>query len=85
MHVGAPEGGIGLFTKHGHYILITATDGERFCILDPSYTPEKFTIPERVGKVDTAHAPFLYCDVKTVHKEGRINRKYYHLFSRKFD
>lgn len=85
-HVGVPEGKeIGLFTKGGHYILLTSTDGEKFCILDPSYTPDKFIIPERAGKVDTSHAPFLYCDVNTVLAEGRTRRKFFHLFSRKSD
>lgn len=83
-HVGVREGeSIGLFTKGGHYVFIVSTDGERFCILDPSYTPEKFTLPERVGKVNTAHAPYLYCDINIFQaelKEGKIG---YHLFSRK--
>ena len=39
-NVGVPTGKeIGLFTKFGHYILLVATDGKEFCILDPSYTP----------------------------------------------
>ena len=85
-HVDIPEGKeIGLFTKVGHYILLTSTDGEKFCILDPSYTPEKFTIPERAGKVDTSHAPFLYCNVDTVNAEGKTGKKYFHMFSRKDD
>ena len=85
-HVGIPDGKeLGLFTKVGHYILLTSTDGEKFCILDPSYTPDKFTIPERAGKVDTSHAPFLYCDVNTVYAEGAPGKVYYHLFSRKCD
>ncbi len=85
-HMGIPEGkNIGLFTKGGHYILLTATDGENFCILDPSYTPDKYEIPERAGKVNTSHAPFLYCPVETVHSETKDARIRYHLFSRKCD
>lgn len=86
VHVAVPAGKeIGLFTKSGHFMLLTATDGKEFCILDPSYTPEKFKIPERIGKVDESHAPYLYCDVKTLHaetKEGEGVVKY-HLFARK--
>ena len=86
VHVGIPEGKeIGLFTKGGHYMAIISTDGERFCFLDPSYTPEKFTIPERVGKVDTKHAPYLYCDVNTLDSETKPGRVKYHLFSRTAD
>lgn len=83
-HVGVPEGKpIGLFTKGGHYIVLTATDGKSFCILDPSYAPGKFDIPQRAGRVDDKNAPYLYCDVETVFGEGRIGRIRYHLFSRK--
>jgi len=83
-HVGIPEGReIGLFTKGGHYISLIATDGETFTILDPSYTPEKFHIPEREGRVNDADAPFLYCDVQTVHAETKANRVKYHMFIRK--
>lgn len=83
-HVGVPEGKeIGLFTKGGHYISLIATDGKEFTILDPSYTPEKFHIPEREGRVDDADAPFLYCDVNTVHSETKPGRVKYHLFKRK--
>lgn len=85
-HMGIPEGQtLGLFTKGGHYICLIATDGENFCILDPSYSPEKFEIPERAGKVNTKHAPFLYCPVETVHAETKDGRIRYHLFSRKCD
>ncbi len=86
VHVSIPEPGkLGLFTKGGHYMLLTSTDGKDFCILDPSYTPEKYLIPERVGKVDISHAPYLYCDINTVHAETKVSDKYpkYHLFKRK--
>lgn len=79
--VGHPEGKPGLFTMRSHFILLTATDGKEFCILDPSYTPEKFTTAERAGKVNFENAPYLYCDVNTVHGETEGRR--YHLFKRK--
>lgn len=83
-HVGVPEGAeIGLFTKRGHYILLVSTDGKEFCILDPSYTPEKFTIPERAGRVNEENAPYLYCDVNTVDSETKPGKVKYHLFARK--
>ena len=83
-HVGVPEcKEIGLFTKGGHYILLVSTDGHEFCILDPSYTPEKFTIPERAGRVNFENAPYLYCDVNTVDSETKLGRVKYHLFARK--
>ncbi len=83
-HVGVPEGKeIGLFTKGGHYITLIATDGESFTILDPSYSPTKFEIPERAGRVETKDAPILYCPVEVVHSKTKQNRVKYHLFAKK--
>ena len=85
-HVVVPEGkDIGLFTKGGHYISLISTDGKEFCILDPSYTADKFHIPERIGRVNDSHAPYLYCDVNTVHAETKEGKIKYYLFSRKAD
>ena len=84
VHVGIPEGKeIGLFTKGGHYMLLISTDGKEFCFLDPSYTDEKFTIPERTGRVNTENAPYLYCDVNTMDSETKPGKVKYHLFARK--
>jgi hypothetical protein len=86
VHVKVQQGAeIGLYTKGGHYMLLVATDGKEFCFLDPSYTPEKYLIPERIGKVDVSHAPYLYSDVEILHsetnyKEGGVK---YHMFARK--
>ena len=83
-HRGAPEGkDIGLFAKIGHYILLVSTDGKDFCILDPDYTPTKFTIPERAGRVDTSHLPFLYASVSDVDAETKPGRVKYHMLARK--
>jgi len=79
-----PEGEkTGLFTDGGHYINLISTDGEEFCILDPHYMDGRYDIPERAGKVDTTHAPYLYCDVNLVHAQTKTYRERYHLFSRK--
>lgn len=84
VHVGVPEGKeIGLFTKGGHYMLLISTDGREFCFLDPSYTEEKFKIPERMGRVNEANAPYLYADVLTVDSECKPGKVKYHLFARK--
>ena len=83
--VGIPEGQKrGLFTAYGHYMLLLSTDGKEFCILDPSYTDEKFKLPDRVGRVNEKNAPYLYCDVNTVDSEcTNLVWGKYHLFSRK--
>ena len=82
--LGVPEGQeIGLFTNWEHFVLLDSTDGEEFCILDPSYREGKFDIPERVGKVNTVNAPYLYCDVDVLHRETVSHTAKYYLFSRK--
>ena len=80
-HVNHPDGKPGLFTMRSHYIVLVSTDGEDFCILDPSYAEGKFDIPERVGKVNCDNAPYLYCNVNILHGETKSSR--YHLFARK--
>ena len=84
MHVSKQANGEpGLFTKGGHYISLIATDGEQVCILDPSYTPDKFHTPAREGKVDDHRAPFLYCHKDLLPPEGKRECVKYHLFGRK--
>ncbi len=75
--------GKGLFANGRHYILLTAFDGTDFCILDPSYTPDKFERPDRVGKVNTERAPFLYCERDTVHAETDAEFTKYYLLKRR--
>ena len=83
-HVGVPEEKErGLFTLGGHYVLIVSTDGERFCILDPSYKTNKFTGEDRFGLVDDSHAPYLYCNTDVFDGEIKPGKIGYHIFSRK--
>ena len=84
VHVGIPVGKeIGLFTKGGHYMLLISTDGKDFCFLDPSYTKEKFKLPERLGRVDESRAPYLYAPIETIDSECKPEKVKYHLFKRK--
>ena len=79
-----PETKLGLFTNSAHYISLISTDGKEFCILDPSYKPEKFEREDRKGRVNTSHAPYLYCDVNVVHAEtARNSSSKYYVFKRK--
>ena len=83
VHVGVKEGNeYGLFTRRGHLMAVISADGDEVCILDPSYTPDKFTLEGRVGKVNDNNAPYLYCDIKTLDAETKPDRISYHLFSR---
>ncbi len=81
--VGIPaEGQIGLFTDGGHYIFLLSTDGEEFCFMDPAYTPDRYTIPERIGRVNFANAPYLYASVSDVDREAKPKWGKYHMFAR---
>ena len=80
-----PEDEVGLFTKTAHYMSVVSTDGTQVCILDPAYTPEKYHLEGREGKVNDQNAPYLYSHKDTLHAHTTWkNPKYpkYHLFTR---
>jgi hypothetical protein len=80
-----PDDEVGLFTKSGHYISVISTDGETVCILDPSYTPEKYHLEGREGKVNDKNAPYLYTHKETLHAHTAWDKPKYHLFWRKVE
>lgn len=48
-----PDGSMATFTKQGHYITVIGIEPDgRYAILDPSYTEDKYDVPERKGKVE---------------------------------
>lgn len=65
---GDKEGYTGIFTKGGHYILLTAARGRVIEILDPSLYPEKFTVPGREEKVFWV-GDRIYCDALFVEQD----------------
>ena len=69
-----------LFTNRGHYITIISVDNDEVCILDPSYTPTKFDVDHRRGKVRICE-PFIYCPIDTM--MGEIKKKGFYMFKRK--
>lgn len=73
---------LALFTTGGHYMVIISTDGKEVCILDPSYTDDKFEIEGRKGKVRVA-APFIYCPIETLMGEIRDSGPAFFMFKRK--
>lgn len=74
--------GPSLFTDRGHFINLISYENGEFCVLDPSYTPEKFQREDRKDKVHI-NAPFVYCDAELLHSETRDRPIKYHLFKRK--
>ena len=57
-----PDGSKAVFTNGGHYITVIGVEKDgRFAILDPSYKPGKFDIPERQGKVEVVADKICLC------------------------
>ena len=76
------EGAVSVFTNRGHYILVVSVEGNRVCILDPSYTEEKFATDNARGKV-VVDAPFVYCDIDLLMEEASNRNPGFFLFKRK--
>ena len=75
---GNVNGRKGLFSPDGHYIVVTAWDGERMCVLDPYLYDGKFEEEGRKGKV-AVDTPFLYCTGEDLLEDS----KQFFLFARK--
>jgi len=80
-----PDDEVGLFTKGGHYMSVIAAKGDEVCILDPSYTPEKYHLEGREGKVNDKNAPYLYTHMDTLHAHTTWDKPKYHLFWRRVE
>lgn len=73
---------IGLFSHKGHYIVAISTNGQEFCILDPSYKVGKFDEEGRQGKVRVQY-PFLYCSIADLVADTQNREIPFYLFKRK--
>lgn len=73
---------IGLFSHGGHYIVAVAYDGEKVCILDPSYKVGKYEEEGRKGKVHVNY-PFAYCSIEDLDADVQNREIPYYLFKRK--
>ena len=80
---GDGEDAVGLFSHRGHFICLIGIEDDEFCILDPSYTLDKFTLPERAGRVRTEKAPYLYCKKEDLHADRAKEVVPYYLFAKK--
>ena len=73
---------IGLYSHTGHYILAVSYDGEKLCILDPSYKEGKYEVEGRQGKVRVDY-PFTYCDPQCIVDDTQNREMPFYLFWRK--
>ena len=80
---GDREGHVGLFTHGGHYMAVINEEPDgRLAILDPSYRPDKYDEPERVGKVEIVRDVITLCTPETLHAETYGKATPYYLFWR---
>ena len=83
MNVGGDhDDHIGTFSDVGHYVVIISYADGLYCVLDPAYRVDKYTIPGRKGKIKE-DGLFLYTHAKVL-LEDTLNRDPgFYLFNRK--
>ena len=73
---------VGTFSDVGHYVIIISFNGEEFCVMDPAYRVDKYTIPGRKGKV-REDGLFLYTTAKVLMEDTANRTPGFYLFQRK--
>lgn len=85
VHVGGDrEGHTGIFSHGGHYVTAISVRDDRFCILDPSWTPDKYDEEPRPSVV-RVHGRFLYTTAETLVEDTANRSPGFYLFHRKSD
>lgn len=79
---GNKEDYVGIFTRGGHYILLTAARGRVIEVLDPSLWPEKFSIPGRKEKIFWV-GDRIYCDASFIEEDCNNRDPGFYFFGRK--
>lgn len=82
---GDRTGYTGIFSDVGHYVVVSARDGDDVTVLDPGYYSGKFSKAGRLGKVSILGTGVLSCtfDVLDTDCENRSPR--YYLFKKEGD
>lgn len=78
---GNREGHDGTFSVGGHYILAVSATEREICILDPSWSEEKFGAEPRKSRV-RQHGYWLYCTPEVLTEDTANRTPGYYLFSR---
>lgn len=85
VHVGGDrEGHTGIFSHGGHYVAAISVHDEEFCILDPSWTEDKYADEPRRSAVRECGI-FLYTTAKTLTEDTANRSPGFYLFYRKSD
>ena len=83
MNVGGDhDDHIGTFSDVGHYVVIISYANGLYCVLDPAYRVDKYTIPGRKGKIKE-DGLFLYTRGKVLLDDTQNRDPGFYLFTRK--
>ncbi len=85
VHVGGDrEGHTGIFSHGGHYVTAISVREREFCILDPSWKPDKYREEPRPGVV-RERGRFLYVTAETLLEDTAERSPGFYLFRRRSD
>ena len=83
VHIGGDrEGHIGTLSDVGHYVFALSYAHGEFCLMDPAWRVNKYTIPARIGKI-REDGLFLYTTSLVLEDDTENRRPRYYLFRRK--
>ena len=83
VHIGGDrEGHIGTLSDVGHYVFALSYAHGEFCLLDPAWRENKYTMPGRKGKI-REDGLFLYTNALVLEEDTENRRPRYYLFRRK--
>lgn len=81
---GDREGYTGTFSKGGHYIVALSCTDQEICILDPSFTADKFSDEPRSSRVRTNNI-WIYCSPEVLAQDAANRSPSFYLFWRAAD
>ena len=83
VHIGGNrEGHLGTLSDVGHYVFAFSYANGEFCLFDPAWRENKYTIPGRKGKI-REDGLFLYTTALVLEEDTENRRPRYYLFHRK--
>lgn len=74
----------GTFSKGGHYILALSCTDQEICILDPSYTADKYLDEPRASRI-RAEDIWIYCSPEVIARDAANRTPSFYLFRRAAD
>jgi hypothetical protein len=81
VNVGGDRSGYtGTFSRGGHYIVALQESSGEFCLLDPSWTPDKYSAPPRSNRVRT-DGKLLYTSWEVLQQDTENRTPAYYLFT----